>query len=98
MIRKEVLELKLLGPLPDQHADEEAFERHEKVLSAITPPVSAEEAKILVRLFGPDDAYGAAWTLLHLIESAPSWPIEECLRGAGLWIDTLRRRAADLKR
>lgn len=95
MIRKEVREIKLLGALPNEQADEEAIERYEKVLSAIKKPVTDEEAKILVTLFGPDDAYGAAWTLLHLVESAPSWPIEECLKGQGLWLDRLRRRAAN---
>ncbi len=98
MIRKQVLELKLLGPLPNEQADETTFERYEKVLSAIKAPVTDDEAEILLTLFGPDDAYGAAWTLLHLVESAPSWPIEKCLTGEGLWIETLRRRAANARR
>ncbi|MDB6032726.1 MAG: hypothetical protein JWM16_3064, partial [Verrucomicrobiales bacterium] len=33
----------------------------------------------LVKVFGPDDYYGLAWSLLHLIESAPGWPLADCL-------------------
>jgi hypothetical protein len=49
----------------------------------------------LVKLFGPDDCLGLAWTLLHLIETAPGWPVESALVGLeGEWIDRLRERAA----
>jgi len=33
--------------------------------------VNDEEAALLIECFGPDDCYGLAWALLHLIESAP---------------------------
>ena len=31
--------------------------------------------------------------MLHLIETAPGWPLEDCLRKDGEWIERLRRRA-----
>ena len=34
-------------------------------------PVTDDEAALLIRCFGPDDCFGLAWTLLHLIETAP---------------------------
>ncbi|MER6997099.1 hypothetical protein [Streptomyces sp. NPDC000410] len=34
--------------------------------------MTAEEATALVACFGPDDCYGVAWTLLHLIETGPN--------------------------
>ena len=70
-IRGEVEEFVALGPLPDENADEATLARHQGHLSRIKPPVSDEEAALLIGMFGPDDCNGAAWTLLHLIESAP---------------------------
>jgi hypothetical protein len=47
-----------------------------------------------VHLFGPDDCYGVAWTLLHLIESAPGWPLHDCLQDIrNEWTERLRLRA-----
>jgi len=60
----------------------------------ISKPITDDEARALVTLFGPDDCYGAAWSILHLIESAPGWPITECLINLeNEWIVTLRDRA-----
>jgi len=66
-----VEEFVALGPLPDASADEGLIAKHQEALSRIARPVSAEEAIVLLGTFGPDDCYGLAWTLLHLIESAP---------------------------
>src|SRR5690349_8754519 len=71
-IRREVTEFAGLGPLPDQDADEATIARHQDCLSRIVAPVADAEAAVLIELFGPDDCYGLAWTLLHLIESAPA--------------------------
>jgi hypothetical protein len=58
-------------------------------------PVTDEEVCELVKLFGPDDCFGLAWTLLHSIETAPVWPIESALDGQeGEWIDRLCERVA----
>ncbi|MEV0742006.1 hypothetical protein AB0I51_40090 [Streptomyces sp. NPDC050549] len=60
------------GPLPDWDASEEENDRRDRQLVAIPKPVTAEEALVLVSCFGPDDCYGVAWTLLHLIETGPN--------------------------
>ena len=73
-VRTEVADLAALGALPDQSAEAAVIAKHQVCLGKIAPPVSDEEAALLIRLFGPDDCYGLAWTLLHLIESAPSGP------------------------
>lgn len=70
-VRQEVREFVNLGPLPDASADEQVIAEHEAHLHAIVSPVTDDEAALLIRSFGPDDCYGLAWTLLHLIESAP---------------------------
>jgi hypothetical protein len=94
-MRKEVQELSDLGPLSDyETAEEEQLKRYESLLSSVTPPVSDTEARSLVHLFGPDECYGLAWTLLHLIETAPGWPLHDCLQDTdNPWRARLRLRA-----
>ena len=67
----------------------------EERLSKVQTPITDEEACALMNLFGPDECHGLAWSLLHLIETAPGWPVESALVGReGAWIDRLRERAA----
>lgn len=85
-----------LGPLPNSLAATvpmvQAFEQE---LSKVQTPISDDEARALVKLFGPDDCFGLAWTLLHLIETAPGWPLNDVLdASSGEWIDRLRDRAS----
>jgi hypothetical protein len=70
-VRKAVEDFVRLGPLPDSSAPEEIIALHQIHLQRIKRPVTDEEATLLLGSFGPDDCYGLAWTLLHLIESAP---------------------------
>ncbi len=70
-IRKSVEDFVKLGPLPNSSAAEDIIARHQIHLQRIKQPVSDEEASLLIRCFGTDECYGLAWTLLHLIESAP---------------------------
>ncbi|MEU1329819.1 hypothetical protein [Streptomyces sp. NPDC005865] len=60
------------GPLPDGDANEDELDRRVQQLNAIPKPVTGEEAEALVSCCGPDDCYGVAWTLLHLIETCPN--------------------------
>jgi hypothetical protein len=85
-----------LGPLPSSAtATVPAVQMFEEQLSRVQTPISNKEACALVGLFGPDDCFGLAWTLLHLIETSPGWPIKGALDGLeGEWIDRLRERAA----
>ncbi|MCA3027947.1 MAG: hypothetical protein ING66_05030 [Rhodocyclaceae bacterium] len=84
-----------LGPLPSSAtATAPTMQAFEDQLTRVQTPVTDEEACALVKLFGPDDCFGLAWTLLHLIETAPGWPVEGALDGLkGAWIDRLRERA-----
>ncbi|MFJ9248623.1 hypothetical protein [Streptomyces sp. NPDC101776] len=70
-MRAEVRTFLTDGPLPDWDASEEEIDRRARQLDAIPKPVTGEEAQALVSCFGPDDCYGVAWTLLHLIETGP---------------------------
>jgi hypothetical protein len=70
-IRPEVQQLVDLGPFPaSRDADEHDIDRRGALLTSIKPPVTVEEASVLLTCFGPDEAFGLAWTLLHLIETA----------------------------
>lgn len=70
-MRPEVQTFVAAGPLPDWDADEEEIDRRVRQLEAISAPVTAAEAQALAACFGPDDCYGVAWSLLHLIETSP---------------------------
>jgi hypothetical protein len=95
MIRPQITELVRLGAFPaSENVNHDTIRRQQELLDTVKPPISDEEAKELLRLFGPDDYFGAAWTVLHLVESAPGWPIEECLTASSNeWIVRLRESA-----
>jgi hypothetical protein len=95
-VRDDVAKLAALGRLPSEGFSEDQdqlFQAMEQHLSAITRPVSIDEARLLAQLFPTteDSSFGTAWTLLHLIESCPDWPGDDDL-GNGPWPDTLRQR------
>ena len=71
--------LKRLEPLPGSDDEKADLEIYERLLSQVALPVSDDEAKNLLTLFGPDDCYGMAWSLVHLIETALNWPLSEFL-------------------
>jgi hypothetical protein len=88
-------ELLKLGPLPSSaNPDILKLERYQNLIASVEQPVSEEDARALITLFGDDDCFGLAWTLLHLIEAAQNWPIKDCLNRSGNeWIDRLKERA-----
>lgn len=83
-----------LAPLPpSKHADLKHLEEIGERLAKITMPVSRDEAVLLASGFGPDDCYGLAWTLVHLIESAPGGaPLDALIGTDNEWIALLRTR------
>lgn len=97
-VRPEVVELVKLGPFPESEGVKlDVITRQERLLREITPPVTNAEARELIQLFGPDDYFGCAWTMLHLIETTPNWPLMDCLSNvSNEWIDRLKRRAAGM--
>jgi hypothetical protein len=93
-MRDDVHELMRMGPLPGEAViQEQQLATYERLLRRLSPPLTDEEARALVRLFGPDTCYGLAWTLVHLIETAPGWPFEECFETEeNEWVQRLRER------
>jgi hypothetical protein len=74
-IRKAVEDFVRLGQLPESSvATEHDVDQRVAMLKAIVTPLTDEEALALAESFGPDECFGVAWTLLHLIETAPSHP------------------------
>jgi hypothetical protein len=95
-MRPEVRNLLRIGPLPSSTSEIPVIQEWEDALEKITFPLSDEEAGELVALFPAceDECFGLAWTLLHLVESAPNWPIRECLQDTNNpWIVRLRKRS-----
>jgi len=85
----------LLGPLPSKEAPVDVIRRNQEAISLIHGPITDEEAVELRKSFGPDDCFGLAWTLLHLIETAPNGASlsEEPPTDANMWLHTLWGRA-----
>lgn len=80
-VRSEVVELKMLGPLPSEaRAEVIQLERIAKLYREITRPITNDEARVLIKLFGPDECYGLASLLMRLIETAPGWPLNDCFQ------------------
>ncbi len=102
-MRQQVRELVALGPLPaDDVAEEDELEQYHQLLESVyrAKPVTDEEARALVKLFPPDGdtCFGLAWTLVHLVETAPGWPLADCLAGDGEWLRRLHNRAENARR
>jgi len=95
-----VEELVKIGQLPSEvDPDVELLKRIENLLARVEEPVADDEARALAKLFGPDDCFGLAWALLHAIETAPGWPLQDVLSGPkNWWIDTLIQRVSNQKR
>jgi hypothetical protein len=99
-LRPAVAELVALGRLPtDEQADAQpaGAARWEALVAALHAqgPVADAEAATLAGLFPEDgsDSFGVAWTLVHVVESAPGWPVPTVLEHLdGPWADVLRRR------
>ncbi|WP_078616888.1 hypothetical protein [Streptomyces sp. 351MFTsu5.1] len=93
-MRPEVQAFVAGGPLPDRDADEEEIDRRVKQLEAISGPVTSDEAHALAGCFGPDDCYGVAWSLLHLIATSPGPvpPVPPPGTASGEWHRTLYNR------
>ncbi len=95
-MRETVRRLASLGVLPSEDSALALIQQYEELLAQIVPPVSDEEARVLISLLGSDDCYGLAWTMIHLIETAPGWPLMDLLENrSNNWIELLRTRAAN---
>lgn len=104
-MRSEVIELGKLGPLPsdesvlDKPNGEALVSKYEELIRAIRPPVTDAEARVLVGILGPGECFEVEWTLIHLIETAPNWPLSDCLMNTNNeWIATLKQRVINGKR
>jgi hypothetical protein len=94
-MRNEIHRLVELGRLPsEEDADVEKLRKYEVEYRGITRPITDEEAIALLELFGEDGCFGLASSLMHLIETAPGWPIKNCLTDTGNpWVLELKNRA-----
>lgn len=82
-----------LGRFPDETVDPSEILEHEHGLEAIEPPLTDDEAKALLACFGPDDCFGLAWTLVHLIETSPTpLPTMQPGKDSNKWENVLYQR------
>jgi hypothetical protein len=94
-IRDEVQVLVDAGEFPTENASVEQIAETERLLEQIAAPLSDEEAHALATIFGPDNCYGLSWTLLHLIETAPSaLTARYTVNPDNVWVTLLNTRVA----
>lgn len=69
-VRSEVQQLVDLGRFPPSggDVDPDDIDHRAALIRSIKPPLTQEEAAALMTCFGPDEAFGLAWSLVHLIE------------------------------
>lgn len=76
-----VRELLKMGSLPlEEEADPDVIGKYEELVLKIKAPLTKGEATALVALLGDDSCYGLAWTLIHAIETAPTYVIDDHLK------------------
>ena len=95
-MRSSVVAVIALGRLPGESVEDvDVWRQFEEALAALPERCLDEEAVALLDSLPEDDesAYGMAWTLLHFIETAPSWPLRAELDDRSPWVVLLRRRA-----
>ena len=97
-MRQEIVELGKMGPLPPsekavQENLQDLVDKYERLIMSIKKPITNEEARVLVKVFGTDDGFGLVWPLVSLVESAPGWPLADCLEDTdNEWIRMLKQR------
>jgi hypothetical protein len=82
-LREQVRRLAALGPLPlEANAAVPAIRDYQDLLKSLGGRVNDEEAAALCRILPAteESCFGLAWTVLHLVESAPGWPLPHCLK------------------
>ena len=96
-MRTEVTELVSLGRLPeDATASLPEVQSFEVALEKIEAPVSNEEALALLCVLPVSQAscFGLAWSIVHLVETAPGWPLPQAkLQTANPWVKSMLERA-----
>jgi hypothetical protein len=81
-----------MGPLPAKGvATVDEIAERQRLLEHIEHPLSDHEASLMATVFGPDNGFSLAWTMLHMIETAPAAVTAE-YGGNGDWVDLLRNR------
>lgn len=95
-MRPEVERFAALGAFPAEGAAavHDLAER-QRLLERIGSPVDADEARSLVGVLGEseDSCFGLKWGVVHLIETAPGWPLEDALAADTPWVRLLADRA-----
>jgi hypothetical protein len=90
-LRKPVTDLVALGSMPASRGYGGIRGRRVRTEDPGTStPLTTDEARALLPVFGTDDYFGLAWTLLHRVETAPDPVVaEEPDTNANWWVRPL---------
>jgi hypothetical protein len=96
-MRTTVTNLVSLGRLPEERSAAVAqLQAFEAALKSIERLVTNEEAMSLLQVLPntEESCFGLAWSVLHLIETAPGWPLKEAkLHCSNPWVASMLERA-----
>jgi hypothetical protein len=90
-LRRQVADLIALGAMPaSEDTSVSTVAEFQQKITALQTPLTTEEARALLPVFGTDDYFGLAWTLLHRVETAPDPVVaEEPYANANWWVRLL---------
>ena len=72
---KVVDELVKMGRLPSSdQADEGYLESFQALLGEVDGDLDKCDSIRLLQLLGPDDCFGLAWSIVHIVENCSEWP------------------------
>lgn len=100
-VRPEIERLAALGRMPNAGSGMHAIRQWEDQLALVQPPLTFEEAQVMLELFPTTHCHGVEWQLINLIETVPPDELEAALNETDTsneWIETIRLRLENWKR
>ena len=76
-MQKAIQSMVALGPIPSEDTiEQEELEMWDDlIMHQVQEPLTDEEGLAISGLFGPDSCFGLNYKLMHLLETAPGWPV-----------------------
>lgn len=97
-MQKAVCDLCGIAPKLTDDLSVEQINAAQRCIEALVPPLSADDISALISVLpaNGDTAYGLNWSILHMIEAAPDWPVWDMLRDSeNDWVISFRQRLAN---